>query len=449
MRKGITSIFLAVVLFCSVLITPLSSASASYEPSSDIYSGAAYMVNLDSVTVVYAKNENQKMYPASLTKIIVVMLVLEMETDLQKKLTMSYEIRDELYGTGASTIALEPGEEITVEDLLYACMVPSACDAASVLAEYYGDGDQAAFVEKMNEKAQELGALNTHFVNAHGLHDDNQYTTPRDMYIITKAALDVPGFEKIATTVRYTFKATNKHPEERTYSHTNIGMLDQVVGGPYYYPYAKGIKTGTTDESGKNLVTMASKDGFNYLLVTMGAPLTLNGVQDNYAILDHLALYKWAFSSFSFKTVLKTTETVGTVKVRLSSDTDTLQLCPKEDLTVLLPGDIDLSSIQQVVEVPDSIDAPVEKGDVIGTIKLKLNDEIIGECELVANMSVSKNFIYGIWDWICTIMSSIWAKIILALVILLILFYIVVTILYNRKQKRRKRLTVDKRRKKR
>lgn len=448
MRKGITSIFLAVVLFCSAVFTPPLSASAAYQPDSDIYSEAAYMVNTDSGAVVYAKNENQKMYPASLTKIIVCMMVLETETDMQKKLKMTYEIRDELYGTGASTIDLQPGEEITVEDLLYAALVPSACDAAAILAEYYGDGSQAAFVEKMNQKAQELGAVNTHFVNAHGLHDDNQYTTARDMYLITKAALATPGFEEIATTKRYTFKATNKHPEERTYSHTNLGMLDSQYGGSYYYPYAKGIKTGPTDESGKNLVTMASKDGFNYVLVTMGAPLELDGVKQNLSIKDHQQLYKWAFSTFAFKTVLKTTETIGTVKVRLSSDTDTLQLSPKEDLTILLPNNIDLSSIQQVVEVPESIDAPVEKGAVIGTVKLKLNDQIIGQSDLIASMSVSKNFIYGIWDWISSVMSSIWAKIILGIVILLVVFYIVVTILYNRKKKRRKRLTFDKRRKK-
>ena len=268
------------------------------------------------------------------------------------------------------------------------------------------------------------------------------------MYLITKAALATPGFEEIATTKRYTFKATNKHPEERTYSHTNLGMLDSNYGGSYYYPYAKGIKTGTTDESGKNLVTMASKDGFNYVLVTMGAPLEFDGVKQNLSIKDHQQLYKWAFSTFAFKTALKTTETIGTVKVRLSSDTDTLQLSPKEDLTILLPNNIDLSSIQQVVEVPESIDAPVEKGAVIGTVKLKLNDQIIGQSDMIASMSVSKNFIYGIWDWISSVMSSIWAKIILGIVILLIVFYIVLTILYNRKKKRRKRLTFDKRRKK-
>jgi D-alanyl-D-alanine carboxypeptidase (penicillin-binding protein 5/6) len=350
---------------------------------------------------------------------------------------MSYEIRDQLYNTGASTIDLQPGEEITVEDLLYACMVPSACDAAAVLAEYYGGGNQAAFVEKMNEKAKELGADSTHFVNAHGLHDDNQYTTARDMYTITKAALETPGFETIATTVRYTFKATNKHPEERTYSHTNL-MINQSIGGEYYYPYAKGIKTGTTDESGKNLVTIASKDGFNYLLVTMGAPFEIDGVRDNYAILDQQKLYKWAFSEFKFKSVLKKTDIVHTIHVELSSETDTLQLVPKEDVTLLLPNDVDISSVQQVVSANESVDAPITKGSVLGTVELKLNNETIGSCELVANSDISQS------PWLVAgrvagkVVASIWFKIAIAAILLFIAFYVVVTVLYNRKMKKKK-----------
>lgn len=433
-KTAIISVLVSIV----IASLPLTTAkAASYDPGFALNSEAVYMINLDSGTEIYTKNPDQKMYPASFVKIMTVMLVLQTETDLQKKLTMSYEIRDQLYNTGASTIDLQPGEEITVEDLLYACMVPSACDAAAVLAEYYGGGNQAAFVEKMNEKAKELGADSTHFVNAHGLHDDNQYTTARDMYTITKAALETPGFETIATTVRYTFKATNKHPEERTYSHTNL-MINQSIGGEYYYPYAKGIKTGTTDESGKNLVTIASKDGFNYLLVTMGAPFEIDGVRDNYAILDQQKLYKWAFSEFKFKSVLKKTDIVHTIHVELSSETDTLQLVPKEDVTLLLPNDVDISSVQQVVSANESVDAPITKGSVLGTVELKLNNETIGSCELVANSDISQS------PWLVAgrvagkVVSSVWFKIAIAAILLFIAFYVVVTVLYNRKMKKKK-----------
>ena len=185
-------------------------------------------------------------------------------------------------------------------------------------------------------------------------------------------------------------------------------------------------------------MSLASKNGYNYLLVTLGAP----DVQtENLCFKDTKYLYEWAFNTFENRTVLDTTQTIGTIKVRLSSETDTLQLNAAEKVTLLLPKDIDTSSIQQVLNIPESVDAPIEKGDEIGTVQLKLNDEIIGETKVLASAAVSKNFIYGLWDSIQNVMSSIWAKIILVLVVVAVLFYIVVTILYNRKKKKSKRLS--------
>ena len=162
---------------------------------------------------------------------------------------------------------------------------------------------------------------------------------------------------------------------------------------------------------------------------------------ENRGFKDTKDLYEWAFNTFENRTVLDTTQTIGTIKVRLSSETDTLQLNAAEKVTLLLPKDIDTSSIQQVLNIPESVDAPIEKGDEIGTVQLKLNDEIIGETKVLASAAVSKNFIYGLWDSIQNVMSSIWAKIILVLVVVAVLFYIVVTILYNRKKKKSKRLS--------
>ena len=438
MRKAICSIFLSAVLFITMVVSPVSTASATYQPDADINSQAAYLVNLDSDTVVYAKNENQQIAPASLTKIMTAIIVLEEEDDLEDTIiTPGSRIFDEFVGVGASTADFRAGENIRVIDLLYGLLLQSACEAGSILADYYGGGSIQAFVDKMNAKAQELGAVNTHFVNAHGLDADGQVTTAKDMYLITKYALTLDHFEEISTTPIYTAPATNKHAEERNFVHTNF-MMNQYRGGSYYYEPIRGIKTGTTDAAGKNLVSLASKNGYNYLLVTLGAP----DVQtENLCFKDTKYLYEWAFNTFENRTVLDTTQTIGTIKVRLSSETDTLQLNAAEKVTLLLPKDIDTSSIQQVLNIPESVDAPIEKGDEIGTVQLKLNDEIIGETKVLASAAVSKNFIYGLWDSIQNVMSSIWAKIILVLVVVAVLFYIVVTILYNRKKKKSKRLS--------
>lgn len=438
MRKRFVSVFLVFIITAVTVFSPFSTASATFTPDQEINSQAAYLVNMDSGEVLYAKNEDQQIIPASLTKIMTAIIVLEEEDDLNRIITAPSYVFDEFVGIGVSTADFRAGEQIRVIDLLYGLLLQSACEAGNILADYYGGGNIQTFIDKMNTKAQELGATNTHFVNAHGLDAEGQVTTAKDMYLITKYALSLDHFEEISCTALYEAPATNIHTEPRYFVHTNL-MMNEYRGGSYYYEPIKGIKTGT-DGGVKNLVSMASKNGFNYLLVTLGAP-DVDG--DNLCFKDTKYLYEWAFNGFSYKTVLKSTETVGTTKIRLSSETDTLQLAPAEDLTLLLPNDVDISSVQQILNVPESVDAPVNKGDEIGTMQLKLNDEVIGETKVVAATSVSKNFIYGVWDVITKVFGNIWVQLIAGAVVACILFYIIITILYNRKEKKRKQLTAQ------
>lgn len=438
MRKRFVSVFLVFIITAVTVFSPFSTASATFTPDQEINSQAAYLVNMDSGEVLYAKNEDQQIIPASLTKIMTAIIVLEKEDDLNRIITAPSYVFDEFVGVGVSTADFRAGEQIRVIDLLYGLLLQSACEAGNILADYYGGGNIQTFIDKMNTKAQELGATNTHFVNAHGLDAEGQVTTAKDMYLITKYALSLDHFEEISCTALYEAPATNIHTEPRYFVHTNL-MMNEYRGGSYYYEPIKGIKTGT-DGGVKNLVSMASKNGFNYLLVTLGAP-DVDG--DNLCFKDTKYLYEWAFNGFSYKTVLKSTETVGTTKIRLSSETDTLQLAPAEDLTLLLPNDVDISSVQQILNVPESVDAPVNKGDEIGTMQLKLNDEVIGETKVVAATSVSKNFIYGVWDVITKVFGNIWVQLIAGAVVACILFYIIITILYNRKEKKRKQLTAQ------
>lgn len=438
MRKRFVSVFLVFIITAVTVFSPFSTASATFTPDQEINSQAAYLVNMDSGEVLYAKNEDQQIIPASLTKIMTAIIVLEEEDDLNRIITAPSYVFDEFVGVGVSTADFRAGEQIRVIDLLYGLLLQSACEAGNILADYYGGGNIQTFIDKMNTKAQELGATNTHFVNAHGLDAEGQVTTAKDMYLITKYALSLDHFEEISCTALYEAPATNIHTEPRYFVHTNL-MMNEYRGGSYYYEPIKGIKTGT-DGGVKNLISMASKNGFNYLLVTLGAP-DVDG--DNLCFKDTKYLYEWAFNGFSYKTVLKSTETVGTTKIRLSSETDTLQLAPAEDLTLLLPNDVDISSVQQILNVPESVDAPVNKGDEIGTMQLKLNDEVIGETKVVAATSVSKNFIYGVWDVITKVFGNIWVQLIAGAVVACILFYIIITILYNRKEKKRKQLTAQ------
>ncbi|HIZ55810.1 MAG TPA: D-alanyl-D-alanine carboxypeptidase [Firmicutes bacterium] len=422
----LTACFLLSVLF------PCFQAAALYRPAFEIQSSAAVLVNMDTDTIIYEKNPDKQQYPASLTKIMTAIIALEEIEDLDTVITMPRYIYDELFLGGASNAGINAGEEISIRDLLYALMVRSAGEAASALADYVGGGDIATFVQMMNDKAKEIGAVNTHFTNAHGLHDPDQVTTAYDMYLITKYALTVPYFQEIATAVSYDLRG-------QTIYHT-CSLLQK--SSQYYYPYAKGIKTGYTDEAGRNLVSMATKDGYNYLLITMGAPVyfpTGEMIQDNYSYTDAASLYDWAFSTFEFMQIADEGESVTEVPVTLSWDKDYTLLTPEKSISALLPNYVDRSAIQRELTVPESLEAPIEAGQVVGSMDLLVSGEVIGTVNLITEESIEQSKLLYIGAQIQEVVRTWWFRLILGILIFLVLAYIALMILHNRRKKKRNR----------
>ena len=428
---------MAVFMFLS-FFSVLPAKAVSFTPDSEIYSEAAYLLNLDTGIVIYEKNPEKMQYPASLTKIMTAILALENIPDLDNTMiTAPAYLFDELYQTGASTADFRPYETASAKDLMYGMILQSACEAASILADYVGQGSIPKFIEMMNTKAQELGATSTNFVNPHGLFDENQYTTARDMAIITQYAMKLSKFNEIANTVSYTIGPSNKHTESRTVTHTNL-MLDQGRGGQYYYQYAKGIKTGTLDESGRCLVSTASKDGYNYLLVTLNAPQKdENGANKFYNFLDAITLYNWAFKYFQYTNILTTKEEIGQVPVQFSAGNDYVLVEAAEEYSTLWPSTLDLSAVQRVVTLEDQVVAPVQKGAKLGTLELRLSGETLTTVDLIARESLERSELdYNIY-LAKQFMSSTWFKVGVAAVAALILLYIVVHISVNRKKRRK------------
>lgn len=455
MKKLAALLTAAMVFACSfapsVFAEPASDASPSNGQSASspdlgftVNSEAVYLVSYDSGTVLYQKNADKKMYPASLTKIMTAIIAIENCSDLETVVTAPGYIFDDLFELNVSNADIRHGEQIRMIDLLYALMLRSACEGASIIADYVGGGSIDNFVQMMNDKAQELGCNNTHFVNPHGLHDDNQYTTAADMYKITKYALDnLPIFKEIACSNSYVMPATNKHSSERTIYHTNT-MMDERRAGKYYYAPIKGIKTGTTDESGRNLVSMASQDAYTYVLVTMGAPMYYdNGdaISDNLAFIDAKQLYQWAFDKWIIQPVVKPTSPEGEVKVRLSKDKDVVQVFPEKEIQRLLRKDIDISSLQKIKTLEESVDAPVKKGDVLGTMEVKLADETLATVNLVAGEDLDRSIWLFILDCIKKVFTSIWFKLAVVILIILIALYVAYAVMYNKRKHRRKRRT--------
>ena len=422
----------AVMLFCP-------AAAISYEPDFTLTSKAVYLENLDTGLVLYEKNADQQMYPASLTKIMTAILVLENVKDLDQE-TAAYPmwIQDMLYGTNASLGGLIVGEKLTIRQLRTSALVQSGNESAMILAGYVGSGGMAdfmprditSFVEMMNDKAKALGCMGTHFTNPTGLHSDNHYSTARDMAIMAKYAMQNPVFASLVKNYAVQLGQTNKHSDLWQYS-TNKMLL---TSSPYYYAPVVGIKTGSTDEAGRCVISQAEDNGYRYFCVVMGAPSTAAEPFPNF--IETRQLYRWAFGTFSLKTLLEQGELMAEVPVKYSGDGKIAKLAVKDDVVKLLRNDISSDSIIYHTELPESIEAPVAAGDSVGTLHIMLMGEEIGTAELVATQDFSLSWFRKALGTIGALLSSTTAKIILIVVVLAVVAYIVSMVQHNKKKKR-------------
>jgi len=442
MKKKLFSLITLILAVC-ILIPSISVGAATYKIDFATTTKALELINIDTGTVVYQKNADQKVEMASTTKIMTYIITAEKIKNLDTKITVPQAVIDSLSGTGSSMSGLIGGETLTALQILNCMMVPSGNDAAAVLADYVGGGDANKFVEMMNAKAKELGCKNTHFVNPHGLHDPDHYTTADDMAKIAKYALSLPHFTEITSQISYSIPATNKSAKPREIGATNYMICPNAEQGYYYYKYATGIKTGTTDEAGYCLVSSATKDNSSYLCVALGAPeIDANGkhVSINGAMVDSKKLFQWAFSSLKLKTVINNTDKLGEVKLAYAWNKDTLAYTAEKSYSTILPNDVDASSVIITPHLPKSVTAPVKKGYVIGTATISYAGQELTTVNLVAAESVERSELLHTVDAAKLIFTSTWFLVIVALIIILLIIYIILAIMYNRKKKNLRRV---------
>lgn len=284
-------IILLTLIFATCFCTVFASNSLT------IQSKTAIAMDADSSMVLYSKDMNKKIYPASTTKILTAILAIE-NLDLNKSVVVSKTAINIPWDS--SSVYLKAGEIVTINDLLYCLLLNSGNDAANVLAEAVS-GDINSFVKLMNKKVQELGCTNTNFNNAHGYSDDNHYTTALDMAKIFSYCIKNDTFTKIISTKSYIVNETNKTNEKRYLYNTNRLILkkeDSVYAR--YYEYCIGGKTGYTDEAGRTLVTLAKKDNKTVIVAVFGA--SSSGTQDA-RYTDAINLFEYSFNNFSKKTI--------------------------------------------------------------------------------------------------------------------------------------------------
>jgi len=256
-KRAVSMLMVLLSLLGVMICVPQTKADAAFVVDYDVTCDAVYMVNLDTDMVVYEKNGHKQKYPASMTKLVTCMITLEYFSDPKSEnVTISRDVmtNDTLLKNGVwSTGALKEGERIDLEALLYCAMLPSDNYAALAIAYFVsaekGDGTLLWFIDRMNEKAIELGCNDTQFMNPHGLYHEDHYTTAHDMYLLAKNAMQVPGFANIVSTTVYNRKATNKNDFAETngkyrLENTNKMLSTAYEGDGYYYQYVKGIKTG-------------------------------------------------------------------------------------------------------------------------------------------------------------------------------------------------------------
>ena len=436
MVKRLIAVILVIFAACSFVIP----AAATYEPTTfEVTAKAAMLVSLDNGEVLYSKNPDERVYPASLTKIMTAVVAIENIDDLENTvMTTSQHAIDVLYGTDSSVFGLKPGEQLSAKDMLYVMLIHSANESANVIAEHIA-GSIDAFVSLMNKKAEELGMTNTHYMNPHGLHDENHYTTASDMYKLVSYAMKLPLFMEICTCASYTVPPTNMNSSSRTIASTNLLMLPS---SGYYYEYASGIKTGYTDPAGRCLISTASKDGYSYLSIVMGCPVKdASGkmIRDDMTVTANL--FKWAFSNFKYRRIISTTEPISEVTVENAWDTDYIQLFPQQDSYAIIPADADVSTITTKVSLSsESVSAPIKQGDVLGNCEFYLAEEKIAEVPLIAGNSVDRSMVLYIFSGIKDVSALNWFRVIVIIILILILLIITLRTIQKSRQRQAQRL---------
>ena len=423
MKKKFFLALLCCVL-CFAMILPALAA-----PEKPIVSvGGGIVANLDTGDILWGENADKQLYPASLTKIMTALLVIE-HGGLEDVITLQESTFDDLSDAG-STAGLKPGEQVSVRQLLYCLLIPSSNEAANALAQHVS-GDTAAFIQLMNERAAQLGCQNTHFANTTGLHDEQHYTSAHDMLIITREALKHPLFAQITASKEFTLPPTNLHDKERKFLTTNY-LLSRARYPDYIYAPATGVKTGHTTPAGYCLVATASKNNVNLISVVLNAKDEtgkIGSFTQTTVLLNHI------FDNYKPLLLTQQGNPVHTLPLKLASDIDSLTLVAKEDLAPLLPTDTAQENIKITLDLPDFLRAPIEKGEVIGTATYTVDRQDYGPIELISPTAVKRNFILYCLDGIARFFSNIIVLSIFGCLLLAIATYVAITITTNKKKR--------------
>ena len=418
------------ILFSFVLVLmlalPVAAEDAAGESDSlfdtapALTAPAGYVVNLDTNIVVYEKNSETQLSAASLTKMMTTLLLLENYQDQLDSISLtapSY-IYDLIWeqSTNASTADIRRGETQSLRNLLYAMLLPSGNEAAYIVADYMGGGSIDNFVAMMNDEAKAVGCTGTTFVHPCGLNPNN-ITTARDAYLILRALTAYDVFATVIATPSYDMGTNDRYTTPGTYIIQNTDKL--VTNSSYHRDYTRGGKTGSLGEW-QNFAGWHSQNGESYISVLLNVPYDADPEGMRPALAETGTIMDWVFDTYTIAPALDTTQPITEVRVAYSTQTDTVMLYPADNMMTLLPAAGGAALTEPVFNVPDELAAPIRQGDVVGTVTLTIQGEVIGTADLIAGSDVSRNQVLYTLSRVSLFFSSTYFKVVIALTIFVV-----------------------------
>ena len=397
--------FIVILLIITLFnLYTLSFADSTIpNPDFQIYSSGSVLMDASTGKVLIQKDMNKQLYPASTTKILTAIIAIE-KLDLSSTLTTSRSAVMSI-PSGYSNAGIKVGESLNVNDLLEMFLIHSANEVGYIFAEEIS-GNIENFANLMNQKATELGCINTHFTNPSGIHDINHYSTAYDMAIIARYCMKNETFRNIVNKKSCKFSATDLYPEERYFKNTN-SLLDP--SNRYYYEYAIGIKTGFTTQAKNCLIAGAQKNGIELIAVMLGAEATENGQSGRY--IDAKNLFDFGFENYEVKQFLQEGTKIAEIKIKnATKETQTLNLLAKTSLSATFESSFNISSLNPSIKIEENITAPIAKDKILGKISYDI-DGITYETDLIAENDVIKS---NILETIIQILSAIIILILIA-----------------------------------
>ena len=416
--KKIIIILIVGLIISTIILSQFTSVFASNDNDDlQITSEAALLIDSATGKTLYAKNEKEKKYPASTTKILTAILTIE-NCNLDDEVIVDYESLA-IVPSGYTTATLQVGEKWTVDQLLQVLLVQSANDAANVLAKHVA-GSIDSFATMMNTKANKIGCTGSHFVNPSGKHEDDHYSTASDLALIMNYCMKNETFRKYASLKSCIIPATNKY-EQRVYNNTNelLKVDTSEVASNYYYKYAIAGKTGYTTQAKNCLVSVANKDGLELICVVLGAGKLENGISARFV--ETKKIFEYGYNNYSIRKLREKGAIAEQIEIdNATKATKSLDLLINDDISVLINQKDLEKEIQPEITLNENLTAPIQEGSVVGHIKYTV-EGIDYTSNLIASHTVEKtNFLFHIIQF----------------VLIVIILFIIYRLIFSKPQKK-------------